>query len=136
MTAIRSNASDVAKAIAAKGGPSTLTAVRSTTEHYGMVLQRRVMARASGRPGPRVITGDYRRSITRSGVYVVAGAIGVEVSTNRPQAWRLEKGFTGTDSAGRVYDQPPYEHFSPAFHETEHEYLAGLAAKLAELIAS
>lgn len=74
-------------------------------------LHNRVKMNASGRPGPNVITSTYRRSIhlepAKSGDSVVIG-------TNAPQGARLEFGFSGTDSLGRVYDQPAYPHFRPA----------------------
>lgn len=89
--------------------------------HYGYLLQTRVKARASGRPGPNVVTGDYRRSI---GVQFYrdpkAGFVAV-VGTNKPQGPRLEFGFHGVDSLGRSYDQPPYAHFGPAFDQTKPE---------------
>lgn len=63
-------------------------------------------------PGPNVATGDYRRSwalTTRPGE--------VFVFTNAPQAARLEYGFVGPDSLGRVYNQPPYPHVRPAVEQ-------------------
>lgn len=64
-------------------------------------------------PGPNVATEDYVRSIglkiTRSG-----GAHVATVSTNLPQARRLELGFIGVDSLGRAYRQSPYPHWRPA----------------------
>lgn len=80
------------------------------TRHHAMLLETRVKAHASGRPGPRVITGDYRRSWHTTtlgpGTYMVG--------TNKPQARRLEYGFVGPDRLGRVYNQPPFPHLAPA----------------------
>lgn len=81
--------------------------------HHGQLLRTRVMAKASGRPGPNVITGDYRRSISMS-VEAAPGRTVVIVGTNAPQGRRLEFGFNGMDSLGRHYNQPPYPHFGPA----------------------
>jgi hypothetical protein len=55
------------------------------------------------------------------------------VGTNAPQGLRLENGFVGADSLGRVYNQPPYPHFSPAAVQTEPEYARaiGLVGKAA-----
>lgn len=73
-----------------------------------------VRANASGRPGPRVIFGVYRRSIVGE-VILVEGARAVgQIGTNDIRARRLEYGFVGPDSIGRVYNQPPYPHFAPA----------------------
>ena len=76
-----------------RGGQLMLTGVRSNT---------------SGRPGPNVVTGQYRASwsVARSGDQVAIG-------TNSPQGPRLENGFNGTDSLGRNYNQPPFAHAGP-----------------------
>ncbi len=64
-------------------------------------------------PGPNVATGDYVRSIALE-VTEAGSAHVATVSTNLPQARRLEFGFVGTDSLGRSYRQPPYPHWRPA----------------------
>lgn len=88
--------------------------VRAVVQHYGHLLRTQVMRNASGRPGPNVVTGDYRRSITvRFGSG--GGTFLAVVGTNLPQGRRLEYGFHGTDSLGRTYAQPPFPHFGPAF---------------------
>ena len=103
--------------------------------HYGYLLQTRVKARASGRPGPNVVTGDYRRSI---GVQFYrdpkAGFVAV-IGTNKPQGARLEFGFHGMDSLGRSYDQPPYPHFGPAFDQTKPELESAADLTVTNLIA-
>ena len=95
--------------VAVKSVPAMVGAVG----YFGMLLQTAVKAAASGRPGPNVVTGDYRRSISLTvsmeGISAVA-----HVGTDRPQGRRLEFGFHGADSLGRVYNQPPYAHFGPA----------------------
>lgn len=83
-------------------------------------------------PGPNVITGDYRRSWrmqlgrkpSRNGL----ASTYVLVSTNAPQAWRLEKGFVGQDARGRMFNQPPYPHVSPALDKVQPLFEAGMAA--------
>lgn len=89
---------------------------RGVTRHYGFLLVTAVKRNVSGRPGPRAITGDYRRSwgLEMSGNAAVSTAT---VGTNRPQGPRLEGGFHGEDSLGRHYDQPPYAHAGPAVDE-------------------
>lgn len=75
-----------------------------------------VRGKARGRPGPRVITGDYNRSIVGDwsrGGDIVAAIIG----SNAPQALRLEFGFHGPDALGRFYNQPPFPHFGPSVPE-------------------
>jgi hypothetical protein len=92
-------------------------------------LQTMIQANASGRPGPRVQTGDYRRSWnTRTGI----GPDGpwASVGTNAPQARRLEFGFSGTDSIGRNYNQPPYPHVATAVAQIQPILRTNLAAAL------
>lgn len=94
--------------------------------HHGILLQTQVKANASGRPGPRAPTGDYRRSIDLR-VGVDNGAVVAQIGTNRPQGRRLEFGFHGVDSRGRHYDQPPYAHFGPALDKIGPKFEADLA---------
>lgn len=89
----------------------------SRAHYWGMMLETKIKGRASGRPGPRIITGDYRRSWTTQRIR--GGAI---VGTNKAQGPRLEHGFNGTDSLGRGYNQPPYPHVRPAADEIEQQY--------------
>lgn len=84
--------------------------VRETVA-YGETLVR---ANASGRPGPRVITGGYRRSIVGQVTAVEGPRVVGQIGTNDIRARRLEYGFVGPDSLGRNYNQPPYPHFGPA----------------------
>ncbi len=119
-----SNAAEIAAALegrAARVLPQALSLVR----HYAMLLETQVKANASGRPGPNVITGDYRRSWTHE-VHVSDGVVSGTVGTNKPQARRLEYGFVGADSLGRVYDQPPYAHVGPAVATIEPLFVQAL----------
>lgn len=92
---------------------SLLPAVEAKLRFHAYMLKTRVMANASGRPGPRRVTGDYLRSISAQPLGQYGGS-GWFVGTNAPQGPRLEFGFVGVDSLGRHYDQPPYPHFGPA----------------------
>lgn len=93
---------------------------------WGFLLETKVKAHASGRPGPRAVTGDYRRSITTEyGRY--RGSRAAIVGTNSPQGRRLEFGFNGADSLGRVYHQPPFPHFRPAADEIDGPFTAAMA---------
>jgi hypothetical protein len=78
----------------------------------GVQLVQRIRAHASGRPGPNVITGQYRSSWRFQGAGLTA-----HVGTDAAQARRLEYGFVGADSLGRVYNQPPFPHVGPAVDE-------------------
>lgn len=74
-------------------------------EAAGQELLELVRQFASGHPGPEVRSGRYLASIKRDGTRVFSAA---------PQSARLEKGYTGRDSLGRDYHQPPFPHFGPA----------------------
>jgi hypothetical protein len=89
--------------------------------HHGQLLRTRVMANASGRPGPNTPTGDYRRSISLQ-IVSTADTTTAYVGTNLPQGRRLEFGFHGQDSLGRTYNQAPLPHFGPAFDQQEPEF--------------
>jgi len=113
-------------------------AMETTIREYGMLLQNQVKINAStgfhkaGRshipgtgPGPNVATGDYRRSISlefSSGTLDGERAVQGDVYTNSVQGNRLEYGFVGVDSAGRVYKQPPYPHWKPAADTIEPKF--------------
>ncbi len=97
------------------------------TQHYGMLMQTRVKANAQGRPGPRMQTGDYNRSINLK-VGMEGASIAARVGTARPQGRRLEFGFVGADSLGRHYNQAPLPHFGPAFDQIAPLYEAAIAA--------
>lgn len=124
------NANQVAGALAALGVGAGAR-VFAVTRHHGMLLQAAVKRRAAlprtGPPGPRIWTGDYNRSIALQ-VKMTAGGPVASVGTNKPQGRRLELGYRGTDSLGRSYDQPPYEHFGPALDEITPLFITAIAA--------
>lgn len=77
-----------------------------------------VKGKQGGRPGPRAITGDFRRR-TRGQAQVNGGLVQGQIGNDAPQALRLEFGFFGTDRLGRTYSQPPYPSFGPAEPEVQ-----------------
>jgi hypothetical protein len=90
--------------------------------YWGAILNTTIKAKASGRPGPNAPTGDYRRSWVHTFTNTIGGGTSTN-GTNKPQARRLEFGFTGTDSIGRSYDQPPYPHVGPAKDAVEPKFV-------------
>lgn len=108
-------------------GLAASQAVKPVVTHFGALLQTRVRGKASGRPGPRSISGDYRRGIALEFDFTGMSAVAT-VGTNKPQARRLEFGFHDTDSLGRQYAQPPYPHFGPAVDELEGPFTAAVTA--------
>lgn len=87
----------------------TMTLVGQATRKAAQLGLGKVRANASGRPGPRRITGDYVRKMNIRKVAQFDQSIG----TDAVQARRLENGFVGVDSLGRHYNQPPYPHWGP-----------------------
>lgn len=122
-----SNALGVAANIRSKAA-SLEGRVDKVLDHHAALLETRIKRHASGRPGPNVITGDYRRSIQRQ--RIKGGWI---VGTNQAQGRRLEYGFFGTDSRGRTFAQPPYPHFGPALDETRPGLLKDLRKTVGDL---
>ncbi|MFD9443415.1 HK97 gp10 family phage protein [Streptomyces sp. NPDC060001] len=97
--------------------------VDRTVQQQGRLLRALIMERASGRPGPNVISGDYRGSWKPEPFGVPDGG-GVEIGTREPQGRRLEFGFFEMyDSLGRFYRQPPFPHVGPAVNELETVYV-------------
>lgn len=111
---------------------SALPRALAIHRHYGALLLVRVQRNASGRPGPNVITGEYRDSWQVETTWRASGEVRTRVFTEHPAARRLEFGFVGADVAGRIYDQPPFPHAMPAFRETGPEWLAVIATIGAE----
>ncbi|GAA2656738.1 HK97 gp10 family phage protein [Streptomyces vastus] len=109
----------------ARLGPAVRARTRAITRHHAMLLQVRIQKNASGRPGPNVITGQYRASWDVT-VTAAGGWVSAVVFTDAPQSRRLEYGFVGVDRLGRQYRQPPYPHIEPAFRQTEPGFLEAL----------
>lgn len=87
-----------------------LTAAGLGVLQFGVAEVRR---NASGRPGPRIVTGNLLGSI-RSDWRISGDVFEGQIGTNAVYARRLEFGFVGPDSLGRVYNQPPYPFMNPA----------------------
>lgn len=81
------------------------------------LLRDAVRRYASGRPGPRRITSTYVDSIQVTRHRSLFDGTSISVETDEPRARRLEQGFIGQDSEGRIYHQPPYPHWGPAIEE-------------------
>ncbi|NUK32215.1 HK97 gp10 family phage protein [Streptomyces lunaelactis] len=110
----------------ARMGPAARARTRTITRHHAMLLRVRIQRNASGRPGPRVITGQYRASWDVR-MSTGGGQVTAEVYSDAPQARRLEYGFVGVDSLGRHYRQPPFPHVEPAFRQTQPGFIQALA---------
>jgi hypothetical protein len=113
-------------------GPET----NRTVQQQARLARALIMENASGRPGPNVITGDYRGS-WRIEPFAVPDGGGAEVGTDRPQGRRLEYGFYDmTDSIGRHFFQVPRPHVEPAVNELSPEYERAFADALDRIFGS
>ncbi|MFJ9420686.1 hypothetical protein [Streptomyces sp. NPDC101249] len=115
---------------AAKIGP----AVHRGVEHTATLGIARIRGNASGRPGPNVITGNYRNSWEASPIRRLKYGAMCTIGSNAPQARRLEFGFNGTDSLGRKYNQPPFPHVQPALPFIESTLTAQMRMALTEVL--
>lgn len=88
------------------------------------LVERRAKEHATGRPGPRVVSGDLRRSIHTVGPYREGLGWAAQIGPSIVYGRRVELGFHGADALGRNYNQPGYPYMAP-----------GLWAALPELAA-
>lgn len=98
------------------------TEVNRTVQQQARLARALIRERASGRPGPNIITGQYVAS-WRIEPFAVPDGGGATVGTDAPQGRRLEYGFYDmTDSLGRHFFQVPRPHVEPAVNELSPEY--------------
>lgn len=114
---------------AVKIGP----AIQRGVQHAGEMGIARIRGNASGRPGPNVITGAYRSS-WRSELHGLPYGAQCTIGTSLPYGRRLEFGFSGTDSIGRTYAQPPFPHVQPALPYIEGVLMAQMRLAVAEVL--
>jgi len=98
----------------------------SSQAHSGRVYGNH-QASAAGET-PAVDTGAYVNSIVTQLVNSNETEAFAEVGTGSVQAMRLEYGFVGRDSLGRLYNQLPRPHFRPAFDNNVEKIKAAVRA--------
>ena len=74
-------------------------------------------------PTTPVDTGQYRNSIRAEAPVDENGPVSY-VGSPMPQTRRLEFGYSGADSLGRVYNQAPRPHWRPTFDLNKAKYLS------------
>jgi hypothetical protein len=102
------------------GGFVLETAVKvsmAAQSHSGRVYTRKKHTHQASAPGetPAVDFGNYINSIATQLASSNQTEAFAEVGTGAEQALRLEFGFMGRDSIGRLYNQLPRPHFRPAY---------------------
>lgn len=85
---------------------------------------------AMGPPGPSVVTGDFLSSITGEVLSGAGSTIIGSIGSSSPYARRLEFGFVGADSLGRVYNQGPRPWLAPSVPEIEEALVSGIISRL------
>lgn len=113
-------------------------ATRRAVQRVALAVVRQAKTNSTGPPrvlsqgtqgarpgtGPGVVTGRHRNSIKVLEQGPIPRGYAASVGPTMVYSRRLELGFTGTDSAGRVYDQPPYPYLRPAV-----EFVTRIAAQ-------
>ncbi|MFF3547046.1 HK97 gp10 family phage protein [Streptomyces platensis] len=108
-------------------------AVRDSVEHAAELGRAQIKGHASGRPGPNVITGQYRNSWQIETRHLPYGAQ-CTIGTMEPYGRRLEFGFVGADGLGRVYAQPPFPHVQPSLPAMTAALRFGMMSAVAEAL--
>lgn len=109
-------------------------AIEKGVKHTATIGAARIRGNASGRPGPNVISGDYRDSWQPAPVQLLPYGAMCTIGTELPYGRRLEFGFAGTDSLGRNYDQKPLPHVEPAIGFIGATLLAQMRFAVAEVL--
>jgi hypothetical protein len=115
---------------AMKIGPT----IQKGVKHTVTLGAARIRGHASGRPGPNVISGDYRDSWQPTTVRRLPYGAACVFGTNQPQGRRLEFGFVGDDSLGRVYDQKPFPHVQPSMPFIEQTLMGSMRLAVSEVL--
>lgn len=97
------------------------------TTEYATIAKSLIRARA-----PRGSTGDADDGVAFADSFKVdsgqyKGAPSATVGTDKPQGFRLEMGFHGTDRAGRRISQSPNPTVGPVADETAEPFWSALA---------
>jgi hypothetical protein len=74
--------------------------------------------RASGRPGPRVVSGSHRRSVHVEGPKTAGTQVSAQIGPSMIYSRRLELGFTGSDAIGRSYHTAAFPSLTPGLADT------------------
>ena len=68
-----------------------------------------------------VDTHDLQRAIHYEAVEETPTRVIVVVGPTVPYGRRIELGYSGTDSKGRTYNQPPHPYLRPAYEENKNK---------------
>lgn len=126
---------DLAKAFAQLAddikGPALEAATRAAA--LPVLNQVRITEPEGGRTPYK--TGTYRRGFHMETVEKTPERCTVIVGNDQPQGPRLEFGFVGADSLGRVYNQAPRPHLRPALDENRGAAVEEFRGAVADIIA-
>ena len=126
---------ELAKAFAALAedtkGPALEAATRAAA--LPVLNQVRITVPEGGRTPYK--TGTYRRGWHLETVEKTPERCTVIVGNDQPQGPRLEFGFVGADSLGRIYNQAARPHIRPALDENKKPALQEFRGAVADIIA-
>lgn len=80
-------------------------------------------------PGPHKRTGDYQKAWSATFTQK-----SITLSNPSPQTKRLEYGFVGRDSLGRLYHQPPFPHIRPVMMAWRPVWVVAMYDRIARLL--
>lgn len=83
-----------------------------------------------------VVSGDLKKSITTTHTLNTPEKQERMIEPKVPYGRRIEMGFVGADSLGRVYNQPPRPYMRPAFDVNEAEAKATIVDHIREELHS
>jgi hypothetical protein len=100
-------------------------------------VEKEAKENAAGSPGPDVVTGTLRRGVVhtavhRSGLFGWQSEVGPTVIYSR----RIDLGFFGEDSLGRIYAQQPRPYFTPAWEKAARRAVEIYAEEWAKALTS
>jgi len=109
-------------------GSSVGARAYSLVDHWAHIAEAAIAAKAPGTHYPSTIHADPP-VVTPEGIVAV-------ISTPRPDGWRREFGFHGTDSLGRHFSEPGHPHFVPGIDATEVPFLEAVEALGTRVLAA
>jgi HK97 gp10 family phage protein len=83
-----------------------------------------------------VVTGTLRRSIHHETADTNSDTAAVDIGTDLVYARRIEFGFSGRDSLGRLYNQAPNPYLRSAAESKKEEAIREAAAALKDLVTA
>lgn len=93
---------------------------REIVSKGGLAIQASTLKHMDGRPGPKVVSGTLRRSVKVLSIERLSfGRWESRTAPTTVYGRRIELGFHGADSLGRIYNQPGYPYVQPGISDAQ-----------------